>query len=74
MSTATASRTWGFMMGWTEAEGDALFRQPSDQSTGEDASSGFDGSNEAMRRLRFPFETEVADEDQGVPPGDDDRN
>ena len=39
----------GFMMGWTEADGDALFRQPPDEQAGEDASSGFDGSHEAMR-------------------------
>ena len=51
----------GFMMGWTEADGDALFRQPPDEQAGEDASSGFDGSHEAMRRLRFPFEADPAD-------------
>jgi hypothetical protein len=49
------------MMGWTEADGDALFRQPPDEQAGEDASSGFDGSHEAMRRLRFPFEADPAD-------------
>ena len=49
------------MMGWTEADGDALFRQPPDEQAGEDASSGFDGSHEAMRRLRFPFEANPAD-------------
>jgi hypothetical protein len=48
------------MMGWTEADGDALFRQPPDQQAGEDVSSGFDGSHEAMRRLRFPFEADPA--------------
>jgi hypothetical protein len=51
-----------FMMGWTEVDGDALFRQPPDeQAGGEVASSGFDGSHEAMRRLRFPFEADPAD-------------
>jgi hypothetical protein len=49
------------MMGWTEADGDALFRQPPDERAGEDASSGFDGSHEVMRRLRFPFEADPAD-------------
>jgi hypothetical protein len=49
------------MMGWTEADGDALFRQPSDKQACEGASSGFDGSQEAMRRLRFPFEANSAD-------------
>ena len=48
-------------MGWTEADGDALFRQPPDERAGEDALSGFDGSHEAMRRLRFPFEANPAD-------------
>jgi hypothetical protein len=51
----------GFMMGWTEADSDALFRQPPDEQAGEDASSGVDGSHEAMRRLRFPFEADPAD-------------
>ena len=54
-------RNEGFMMGWTEADNDALFRQPSDERAGEDVSSGFDGSHEAMRRLRFPFEANPAD-------------
>lgn len=48
-------------MGWTEADGDALFRQPPDEQVGEDAPAEFDGSNEAMRRLRFPFEASPAD-------------
>jgi hypothetical protein len=59
------------MMGWTEADGDALFRQPSDEQAGESASSGFDGSHEAMRRLRFPFEAnpaDVAEQGQDLPP------
>ena len=33
----------GFMMGWTEADGEALFRQPSDERAGEGVSSGLDG-------------------------------
>jgi hypothetical protein len=49
------------MMGWTDADGDALFRQAPDEQVGEGASSGFDGSHEAMRRLRFPFEADPAD-------------
>jgi hypothetical protein len=63
------------MMGWTEAEGDALFRQPPDeQASDEVASSEFDGSHEAMRRLRFPFEADRADaaeHGQGMPLDDD---
>ena len=46
-------------MGWTEADGDALIRQPSDEQAGEDASSGFDGSHDAMRRLRFQLTLRV---------------
>jgi len=48
-------------MGWTEADGDALFRQPPDHQPDDATSSGFDGSPEAMRRLRFPFEADPAD-------------
>ena len=48
-------------MGWSEADGDALFRQPPDEQVGDDGSSVFDGSPEAMRRLRFPFEANPAD-------------
>jgi hypothetical protein len=62
------------MMGWTEADGDALFRQPPEERVSEGASSGFDGSHEAMRRLRFPFEADradVAEQGQGVPLDDD---
>ena len=33
----------GFLMGWTEADGGALFRQPPDEQAGEGASLGFDG-------------------------------
>jgi hypothetical protein len=65
------------MMGRTEADGDALFRQPSDEAAGEDASSGFDGSNQAMRRLRFPFEAnpaDAADQGQGMPLDNEDRS
>jgi hypothetical protein len=47
-------------MSWTEADGDALFRHPPDEQAGDDASSAFDGSREAMRRLRFPFEADQA--------------
>jgi hypothetical protein len=61
-------------MGWTEADGDALFRQPPDEQAGEGTLSGFDGSHEAMRRLRFPFEADPADaaeQGQDVPLDDD---
>jgi hypothetical protein len=58
--TATRAKP-GVMMGWTEGDGDALFRQPPGEQAGEDVSSGFDGSHEAMRRLRFPFEADPAD-------------
>jgi hypothetical protein len=62
------------MMVWTEADGDALFRQPPDGQMGDDGSSVFDGSREAMRRLRFPFEADPADlaeQNQDVPLDDD---
>jgi hypothetical protein len=58
------------MMGWSEADGDALFRHPPDERPGEGVSPGFDGSHEAMRRLRFPFEAdpaEVAEQGHDVP-------
>ena len=55
-------------MGWTEADGQALFRQPPDEGPGDDASSAFDGSQEAMRRLRFPFEAQP-DEPADPPTG-----
>jgi hypothetical protein len=64
----------GVMMGWTEDDGDALFRQPPGEQAGEDASSGFDGSHEAMRRLRFPFQADPADaaeQGQDMPLDDD---
>ena len=61
-------------MGWTEADGDALFRQPPNEQAADDTSALFDGSREAMRRLRFPFEANPADvieQDQDVPVDDD---
>ena len=61
-------------MGRTEADGDALFREPPDERAGDDAASVFDGSREAMRRLRFPFEVnpaDVAEQNQDVPLDDD---
>jgi hypothetical protein len=63
-----------FSMGWTEADGDALFRQPPDQQPEDEKSSAFDGSPEAMRRLRFPFEADpadVAEQARDVPVDDD---
>jgi hypothetical protein len=48
-------------MGCTDADDDALFRQPPDEQGGQDALLGFDSSHEAMRRLRFPFEANPAD-------------
>jgi hypothetical protein len=62
------------MMGWTDADGDALFRQPPDEQVRDGAASVFDGSREAMRRLRFPFEAnpaDVAEQGQDVPLDDD---
>ena len=62
------------MVSWTEADGDALFRQQPDGQAGEGAWSGFDGSHEAMRRLRFPFEADpadVAEQGHDVPLDDD---
>jgi hypothetical protein len=62
------------MMGWSEADGAALFRQPPGERAGEGVSSGFDGSHEAMRRLRFPFEADpagFAEQDQDGPLDDE---
>jgi hypothetical protein len=62
------------MMGWTADDGDALFRQ-SDPPPGEDPSPMVDGSQEAMRRLRFPFEANPADvieQQQDVPLDEED--
>ena len=73
VSTSDRQHNGGFTMGWTEADGDALFRQPSDEHADDDASPGFDGSHEAMRRLRFPFEANPADAAErihDVPPHD----
>jgi hypothetical protein len=64
----------GLVMGWTEAGGDALFRQPPDEQAGDDGTSVFDGSREAMRRLRFPFAAtpvETAAQGQSGPLDDD---
>ena len=52
------------MMSWTEADGDALFRHPPDEQA-DNESAAFDGSREAMRRLRFPFEANAADDEPG---------
>ena len=61
-------------MGWTEADGEALFRQQPNEQVSDEASSAFDGSRESMRRLRFPFEADpadVAEQGQDVPLDDD---
>jgi hypothetical protein len=61
-------------MGWTEADGDALFRQPPDQQPEDEQSSAFDDSPEAMRRMRFPFEAnpaDVAEQARDVPDDDE---
>ena len=49
----------GCPMGWTAGDGDALFRRPSDDPV-DDHVPLVDGSQEAMRRLRFPFEPHAA--------------
>jgi hypothetical protein len=49
------------MKDWTEDDSNALFRHSPDPSVDEDRSGPFDGSEEAMRRLRFPFEVNPAD-------------
>ena len=62
-------------MGWTEADGDALFKSPPEEAV-EDSSSVFDGSVKAMQRLRFPFDANPADvfeQQQEVPADDDER-
>jgi hypothetical protein len=46
-------------MSWTAGDGDALFRRPLDEPV-VDHVSLVDDSQEAMRRLRFPFETDPA--------------
>jgi hypothetical protein len=64
------------LMGWTEADSDALFRQPSDEPVDDETASTFDGSSKAMQRLRFPFDAnpaDVAEQQQEVPIDDDDR-
>jgi hypothetical protein len=66
----------GFVVGWTEADSDALFRQPSDEPVEDESSALFDGSLKAMQRLRFPFDAnpaDVAEQQQEVPLDDDDR-
>jgi len=45
-------------MGWTAGDGDALFRRSLDEPV-DDHVSIVDDSQEAMRRLRFPFETDA---------------
>jgi hypothetical protein len=62
------------MMAWTEAEGDALFRQPPESKADEDKSSPFDSSPERMRRLRNPFDTTPAEAPDAKPDEDDDRS
>jgi len=61
-------------MDWTDADDDALFRQPPDEQAGQDALFELDSSYEAMRRLRFPFEAnpvDAAEQVQDVPLDDD---
>lgn len=48
-------------MSWTEADGDALFRQPPGDPADEEKKGAFHGGPEAMRRLRFPFEADSAE-------------
>jgi hypothetical protein len=48
------------MKDWTEDDSNALFRNSSD-APADDRAGTFDGSEEAMRRLRFPFEVNPAD-------------
>ncbi len=48
-------------MSWTPGDGDALFRQPVDVQSSDDHPSVVDDSDEAMRRLRFPFEADPVD-------------
>lgn len=61
-------------MSWTAGDGDALFRQPLDVQSNDDHPSVVDDSDEAMRRLRFPFEADPADalEQQHSVPVDED--
>lgn len=46
-------------MSWTEADGDALFRQPATEPVDEQKQNAVEGGPEAMRRLRNPFETDA---------------
>ncbi|MFI5844099.1 hypothetical protein ACIA8K_30825 [Catenuloplanes sp. NPDC051500] len=56
-------------MSWTEADGDALFRQPPGDKADDEKQGAFDGGPEAMRRLRNPFETDRQADEK---PSDDD--
>jgi hypothetical protein len=48
-------------MSKTAPDGGSLFRQPPVDPADEDVPSVPDGSREAMRRHRFPFEAKPAD-------------
>ena len=61
-------------MAWTETDGEALFRQPPSEIADPEAQTPFDSSQEAMRRLRSPFDAnpaDVAEQSQEVPVDDD---
>ena len=48
-------------MGWTTHDTDALFRPPHDRHEDEQTTTVPDDSQEAMRRLRLPFDANPAD-------------
>jgi hypothetical protein len=61
-------------MGRSAPDGGSLFRQPPVDPADEDVPSVPDGSREAMRRHRFPFEAkpaEAAEQAEDAPPEGD---
>lgn len=60
-------------MSWTEADGEALFRQPASEKADEEKPGAFDGGPEAMRRLRFPFEADTTESGRDEQPDSADK-
>ncbi|MET0426198.1 MAG: hypothetical protein ABW046_20185 [Actinoplanes sp.] len=62
------------MKDWTIDDSNALFKKAPNPAPDEEQTGAPDGSEEAMRRMRFPFEVNPADafEQQQEVPGDED--
>jgi hypothetical protein len=62
------------MKDWTIDDSNALFKKAPSTTADDEESGAPDGSAEAMRRMRFPFEVNPADaiEQQQEVPGDED--